>query len=177
MSELPDHASRVVVTGASRGIGREIARVFAADGRVAGIDVLDCEETAGLCGSSFRSFVADVADEGQIGAAFTAIDDWFEAAPTVLCNVAATYALIDFLETPVSTLDRIMAVNVRGPFLCAQAAARRMAAAGGGRIINITSTESVQAFALASAYGASKAPRWPISPGAWPSISLGTASS
>ena len=53
-------------------------------------------------------------------------------------------------------LDRVIAVNVRGPFLCGQQAARRMAAAGGGRIVNIASTASVQAWSLQTAYGASK---------------------
>ena len=150
--------ARVVVTGAAQGIGQALAAAFTADGGlVAGIDFQSCEETERHCGAGFREFRADVADAAAVAAAFSAIDDWFEHAPTVLCNVAATYAMAPFLETSVEAFDRVMAVNVRGAFLCCQEAARRMAAGGGGRIVNVTSTESVQAFALASAYGASKA--------------------
>jgi NAD(P)-dependent dehydrogenase (short-subunit alcohol dehydrogenase family) len=156
VSEMTE--ARVVVTGAAQGIGQAIAAGFARDGgRVAGIDMQTCEDTARLCGPGFRAFDADVADYDAVAGAFQEIDDWFAGAPTVLCNVAATYAMAPFLETPVVAFDRVMAVNVRGAFLCCQQAARRMAAAGGGRIVNVTSTESVQAFALASAYGASKA--------------------
>jgi NAD(P)-dependent dehydrogenase (short-subunit alcohol dehydrogenase family) len=151
-------APRVIVTGAAQGIGQAIAVSFAGDGAsVAGIDVQRCSETAERCGPAFRAFVADIADESEVARAFAAIDEWFGAPPTVLCNVAATYAIAPFLETSVAAFDRVMAVNVRGAFMCSQQAARRMAQAGGGRIVNITSTESVQAFALASAYGASKA--------------------
>ena len=149
---------RVIVTGAAQGIGRSLSEAFAADGsRVAGIDIQPCDETARSCGERFRSFPADIADEGATERAFAEIDRWFAAPPTVLCNVAATYALVPFLSTPLSAFDRVMSVNVRGAFICSQLAARRMRDAGGGRIVNVTSTESVQAFALASVYGASKA--------------------
>jgi NAD(P)-dependent dehydrogenase (short-subunit alcohol dehydrogenase family) len=151
-------AVRVIVTGAAQGIGRAIAEAFAADrGRVAGIDIQACDDTVRACGEMFRAFRADIADEAAAERAFAEIDGWFAGPPTVLCNVAATYALAPFLATPLSAFDRVMSVNVRGAFICSQLAARRMRDAGGGRIVNITSTESVQAFALASVYGASKA--------------------
>jgi NAD(P)-dependent dehydrogenase (short-subunit alcohol dehydrogenase family) len=158
MSRPADGSAGVVVTGAAQGIGQAIAQSFATDGiAVAGIDLDACEETAELCGPAFRAFRADVADEREVRRAFQEIDKWLGAAAGVLCNVAATYTLAPFLDTPLEAFDRVMAVNVRGPFICSQEAARRMQATGGGRIINITSTESVQAFALASVYGASKA--------------------
>lgn len=151
-------SARVIVTGAAQGIGQAVAEAFASDGgQIAGIDTQPCTETASLCGPAFRSFQADVANETSAARAFCEIDQWFAGTPTLLCNVAATYAMAPFLDTPLSAFDRVMAVNVRGAFLCAQHAARRMTEGGGGRIINVTSTESVQAFALASVYGASKA--------------------
>jgi len=156
MSDRAD--PRVIVTGAAQGIGQALAVSFAGDGaRVAGIDLQTCSETAQRCGPAFRAFAADIAHEDEVTRAFEEIDGWFDSPPTILCNVAATYAVVPFLETPLEAFDRVMAVNLRGAFVCCQQAARRMARAGGGRIVNITSTESVQAFALASAYGASKA--------------------
>lgn len=149
---------RVVVTGGSSGIAQGIAQMFCAEkAMVASIDIQDGSETARLCGPLFRAFNADVAFEDEVGRVFKEIDAYFGSAPNVLCNVAGIAPEVAFLETPIEVFDRTMAVNVRGPFLCSQEAARRMLGAGGGRIINITSTESVQAWALQSAYGASKA--------------------
>jgi NAD(P)-dependent dehydrogenase (short-subunit alcohol dehydrogenase family) len=148
----------IVITGAAQGIGRAISERFTAEGaHVAGIDIAPCTETARSCGPRFRAFPADIVDEDAVDHVFRQIDAWIEGSLDLLCNVAATYAIAPFVSTPLDAFDRVMAVNVRGAFMCGQQAARRMAAAGGGRIINITSTESVQAFALASAYGASKA--------------------
>jgi NAD(P)-dependent dehydrogenase (short-subunit alcohol dehydrogenase family) len=149
---------RVVVTGAASGLGQGIAQMFCAEGAaVAGIDIQDAGETARLCGSRFRAFTADVADEDEVAGVFGEVDEHFGGGLTVLCNVAGIAPEIAFLDTPASVFDRVMAVNVRGPFLCAQQAARRMKAAGGGRIVNITSTEAELAWALQSVYGASKA--------------------
>ena len=149
---------RVVLTGGSSGLGQGIAKMFCDDGAtVASIDIQDGAETAELCGDRFRSFIADVASESAVRHAFSEIDDYFGGAPDVLCNVAGIAPEIAFLDTPIDVFDRTMAVNVRGAFLCSQEAGRRMRDAERGRIIHITSTESVQAWALQTAYGASKA--------------------
>jgi NAD(P)-dependent dehydrogenase (short-subunit alcohol dehydrogenase family) len=148
---------RVWITGAAQGIGRAIAESFARDGaRVAGLDVQRASATEGD-GPGLRRFAADVADEDSVARAVGEIDAWLGGPPDLLCNVAATYAAVAFVDTPLAAFDRVMAVNVRGAFICSQHAARRMTPAGGGSIVNVTSTESVQAFALASVYGASKA--------------------
>jgi NAD(P)-dependent dehydrogenase (short-subunit alcohol dehydrogenase family) len=105
----------------------------------------------------FRTVVADVSVFDDVHKAFEQGDEFFGGSLDVLCNVAGIASEVAFLRTSVDVFDTIMAVNVRGPFLCGQEAARRMIAAGsGGRIINITSTEAEQAFALQSVYGASK---------------------
>ena len=70
--------------------------------------------------------------------------------------VAGISPEVSFLDTTVETFDEVFAVNVRAVFLCGQEGARRMRDAGGGRIINIASTASVQAWAMQTAYGASK---------------------
>lgn len=158
MSDDGLRGSRVIVTGASRGIGQGIAAMFAAEGAtVAGLDLRDGDETAQLCGDGFRHFACDLAQPGEIAAAFAAVDDWFGgSAPDVLVAVAGIAPEVSFLDTTVEVFDEVFAVNVRAVMLCGQEAARRMREAGGGRIINIASTASVQAWAMQAIYGASK---------------------
>jgi NAD(P)-dependent dehydrogenase (short-subunit alcohol dehydrogenase family) len=147
----------VVVTGSSRGIGQGIAEMFGGEGSyVAGLDVRDGEETAGLAGERFRHFHCDLEQPQEIAEAFLQIDEHFGGPPDVLCAVAGIAPLVTFLDTDVETFDRIMAVNVRAVFVCGQEASRRMREAGGGRIVNIASTASVQAWDQQAAYGASK---------------------
>jgi glucose 1-dehydrogenase len=149
--------ARVVMTGGSRGIGQGVARMFCEEGaRVVSLDVRDAAETAALCGEAFAGVTADVADEHQVEQAFATADELLGGPVQVLCCVAGVSPEVAFLDTTVEVFDRTFAVNVRGVFLCGQQAARRMRDAGGGRIINIASTASVQAWMLASVYGASK---------------------
>jgi NAD(P)-dependent dehydrogenase (short-subunit alcohol dehydrogenase family) len=149
----------VVVTGGSQGIGRAVCERFAREGaRVAILDVCPADETLRrlhAAGCEARHFSTDVGDADAVGQAFARLDeDW--GAPAVLVNVAGIFADVPFLETDVETWDRIMAVNARGIFLCSQAAARLMVRERRGSIVNMLSTASAQAFALESAYCASK---------------------
>jgi NAD(P)-dependent dehydrogenase (short-subunit alcohol dehydrogenase family) len=149
--------TRVVVTGTSRGIGQGVARLLAAEGAtVVGLDVRDPAETAALAGERFHPVAADVSEPADVERAFAEADALLGGPPHGLVCVAGIAPEMAFLETPPEVLDRVLAVNVRGPFLCGQAAARRMRDAGGGRIVNIASTASVQGWALQTAYGASK---------------------
>ncbi len=147
----------IVVTGTSRGIGQGVAVRLAADGAdVAGIDWHDGAETAGQAGPRFTHFAGDVSDPTDMIRVFRAIDDAYGRPPWGLVCVAGIAPEVDFLDTTAETFDAVMGVNVRGPFLCGQEAGRRMRDAGGGRIVNIASTASVQAWAQQSVYGASK---------------------
>jgi 3-oxoacyl-[acyl-carrier protein] reductase len=148
-----------VVTGGSQGIGRAVSRRLGAAGlRVAVLDVQSSEETVSelrAAGVESLSVTTDVSDERSVEEAFAVIDQRF-GAPWILANVAGVFADVPFLETSVELWDRMIAINATGPFLCSQAAARRMRRSGGGRIVNILSTAAAQAFALESAYCASK---------------------
>jgi NAD(P)-dependent dehydrogenase (short-subunit alcohol dehydrogenase family) len=158
MTEDDLRGARVIVTGASRGIGQGVAAMFCAEGAtVAGLDLRDGEETAQLCAGAFRHFHCDLARPDQIASAFADVDRWFDgSAPDVLVCVAGISPEVAFIDTPTEVFDEVFAVNVRAVFLCGQEAARRMRDAGGGRIVNIASTASVQAWAMQAVYGASK---------------------
>jgi NAD(P)-dependent dehydrogenase (short-subunit alcohol dehydrogenase family) len=148
-----------VVTGAAQGIGQATSvRLAQAGARIAMLDMNEPSETRALvegAGAEAWHATADVADAGSVDHAFAQIDEDL-GAPSLLVNVAGVFADVPFLETPVDVWERMMAVNARGVFLCSQAAGRRMAAAGEGRIVNVLSTASFQGFALESAYCASK---------------------
>lgn len=146
-----------IVTGAARGIGQGIAKLLCESGaEVAGIDRNDAGETADLAGERFRAFRADVGEPDDVVRVFAEIDAAYGRAPWALVCVAGVAPEVSFLKTTPEVFDRVMAVNVRGPFFCGQEAAKRMRGAGGGRIVNIASTASEMAWALQTAYGTSK---------------------
>lgn len=153
-------AKAVLVTGAGSGIGREVARVMIADGaRIVGVDV-DAEalkQTAGELGSAFTPVTADIAKDAEIARAAEAA---FAAAPDLdgLVNCAGIYPVAPFLELASAEWDRVLALNLRTPFLLTQAVARRWVAAGtAAAIVNISSTSSIVARPGVAHYGASKA--------------------
>ncbi|MGD9511980.1 MAG: SDR family NAD(P)-dependent oxidoreductase [Geminicoccaceae bacterium] len=150
---------RIVITGASGGIGRVVARSFIEAGAiVANLDLQPGAEASALCGPGLHTIRADLGEPAAIAAAFAAVDELFESeAPEVLVCCAAASTASHFLDLPLSDLDRLFAVNVRGTFLACQAAARRMKAAGGGRIVVITSVAAEQAWAGEMVYCATKA--------------------
>ena len=77
--------------------------------------------------------------------------------PDVLVNNAGLMIRKPFLQLTLAEFDRVQAVNIRGAFLCAQSAARRMLAAGkGGAIVNIASTRASMSEPDTEAYAASK---------------------
>jgi len=150
------------VTGGGQGIGRGIALAFAR----AGYDVSIADpvedggrEAKGLVeglGARCLYEPADISDPQRVA-------HWIGrtvhelGCPTVLVNNAGISAGRPFLELPVADFDRVQRVNVRGTFLCAQAAAREMVAAGvRGAIINIASTRALMSEPGTEAYSASK---------------------
>jgi NAD(P)-dependent dehydrogenase (short-subunit alcohol dehydrogenase family) len=149
----------VVVTGGAQGIGQGIAlRLAAAGGRICVFDAQPATETLSRLGELGRPALGvevDVADAADLARAYERLDHEL-GRPYALVNAAGVFADIPFLDTPIEVWDHVMSVNARGVFLSCQQAARRMRAAGEGRIVNILSTASAQGFALESAYCASK---------------------
>jgi NAD(P)-dependent dehydrogenase (short-subunit alcohol dehydrogenase family) len=140
-----------VVTGAARGLGRAVAQAYAAEGAVVhALDVL-AEELATLDSASIRTWTVDLTDADAVARAFAAIGD-----VDVLVNNAGIIFFKAIEDTPVAEWDRLMAVNLRGPFLCTRAVAAGMKARRRGAIINVSSNAGVRGGDIESAYCASK---------------------
>lgn len=153
-----------VVTGAGGGIGKCTAELFAAEGaRVVVADVAAgaAEKVAGSIvgsGGSAVAFAADVADSGAVeGMAEAAVSNF--GGLHVIFNNAGIFPSDDggATDTPESTWERVMDVNLKGVWLGCKAAIPRMEASGGGSIVNAASFVALMGAATAQiAYTASK---------------------
>jgi NAD(P)-dependent dehydrogenase (short-subunit alcohol dehydrogenase family) len=144
-----------VVTGGLSGIGAAIAARFAAEGaRVVAADLAAADAPLDA-GATVAPLHVDVTQETSTDAMAAAVLAAHRRID-LLVNCAGFGQDIAFLETPVAVLDRIMAVNVRGTFLAAQACGRAMRDAGAGAIINIGSVSGLAGSSGRAAYGASK---------------------
>lgn len=147
-----------LVTGAGAGIGLAVAERLGAAGLRVVLADRDREALERLAPAPWMTerLALDVTDAAAIATGFEAIAE--RHGPVgVLVNNAGIAALHPFLDYPLDAWNRVMAVNVTGAFLCAQAAGRQMARAGWGRIINIASVSGVRASRARAAYGTSKA--------------------
>jgi NAD(P)-dependent dehydrogenase (short-subunit alcohol dehydrogenase family) len=147
-----------VVTGAGRGIGRGCAIALAESGA----DVVaiartrrEVESVAGeveALGRAARAVVCDVTNSRRLERVMRSLE-----RVDVLVNAAGTNIPEPFLDVDEAALDALLAVNVKGTFLAAQAAARRMVAAGnGGAIVNLSSQMGHVGAPRRSAYCATK---------------------
>jgi NAD(P)-dependent dehydrogenase (short-subunit alcohol dehydrogenase family) len=151
-----------LVTGAARGIGRAITEVYAEQGAaVAVADVLLDEAravAAGINANNGRAVALelDVTDPHNVQQAVDATVAVFGRLDILVNNagIHRGHAIVDF---PIEDWDAVFAVNMRGTFLCAQAAARQMIAQGGGGcIINMSSASGKKPDPQGAAYCASK---------------------
>ncbi|MBA4220387.1 SDR family NAD(P)-dependent oxidoreductase [Bosea vestrisii] len=150
-----------LVTGAARGIGLATAKRFLADNwRVALLDIDEPELAKAMADldapTATMSIGCDVAIPAQVAEAVDAVVERFGRLDA-LVNNAGTAVFKPLLETTYAEWQRVLAVNLDGPFLTTQAAAPVMADNGGGAIVNITSISGLRASTLRVAYGTSKA--------------------
>ncbi len=153
----------VVVTGASRGVGRRLALDFAAAGARVVVNYAHAAAAAEQVVDEIRghggealAVGADVAEEEAVERLRAATEQAFGPAD-VLINNAGINADGPLLEMPAGDWDRVVAVNLRGPFLCTRAFAPSMIARGAGRIINISAYTAIRGRANAANYCAAKA--------------------
>ncbi len=157
---MPD-AKVALVTGAGRGIGRDIAQRLAREGYAVGLIARtksQLEETAELIrkhGGTALVTPTDVSKREQVLAAVEAVER--ELGPiAVLINNAGAYLRKRFVEITEDEFDFQLKVNAYGPFFCTQAVVGRMAERGRGTVIFVLGSESRSGPAQYSAYNASK---------------------
>lgn len=137
----------VIITGAAQGIGRELARQFAAAGAFSVVADLDLEKAKAVVkeiqdvGGTGLAVKVNVADESSVAVMVdVVIEKWGRI--DVLINNASIFATIKkgpFDQIAVAEWEQVLKVNVTGTYLCVRAVADHMRAAGFGRIINISS--------------------------------------
>lgn len=153
----------VLVTGAGRGIGRRVALDFGADG--ANVCVNYAHSAAGAIeaaaeiestGGRAIARQADVSDSGQVKAMVDAAIGEFGGIDIIVNNAGLS---IDgpFLDMTEADWDRVYEVNLKGPFLVSQAAARHMKDGQGGVIVNVSATTTTYGRPNAANYCSSKA--------------------
>jgi len=149
-----------VVTGAARGVGREVVRAFVEAGAQVVAADRDSDGLAETCrphGARVSAIVADISTTDGATAIVARATQAFGRLDICVNNAAvAPHAAL--LDERVEVWDRVYAVNCRGTFLMTQAAARAMIAGGrGGRIINFSSGAAQRGAAGGAAYASSRA--------------------
>jgi len=154
---------RAIVTGASRGLGRAIALAFAREGADVLLNYTSREEQAREVEAAIerlgrRAIVhrADVSDAAQVQAMTQAAIGGFGRVDILVNNAGITMPK-GMRDTSEAEWDRVLAVNLKGVFLCCRAVSESMIAQGGGRIINIATTAGQAGILSGPAFCAAKA--------------------
>ena len=152
-----------LVSGASSGIGLHLAHVLAQAGAKVALgarrkDKLESAVT-NLISSGFQAVAVqlDVMKKSTIAPAFDTAELGLGGPVDVLLNNAGIIYLKKFLDQEEAEVEHVFDTNLKGAFLVAQEAARRMATLGRGAIVNVTSTAGLRAAGSLSSYSASKA--------------------
>ncbi|CAM5254592.1 SDR family oxidoreductase [Streptomyces violaceorubidus] len=149
-----------IVTGGSRGIGRAVAQKLAEDGLAVvvnyahGAEAAD-EAVAAITGAGGRAVAvqADVAEEKEVGALFDRAEEEFGGVDVVV-NAAGRMTLSPIADLDLAALDAMHRTNIRGTFVVAQQAARRLRA--GGAFIGFSTSVVGTQFPTYGGYAASK---------------------
>jgi len=163
-AELFDMSGKVaLVTGGSRGMGRAISLAFAragADVVVASRKIEACEEVAQLIREMGRRTLAIACHVGNwddIAAMIDTVYAEFGRVDVLVNNAGMSPAAPCSADVGEELFDKVVDVNFKGPFRLTALIAQRMASAGGGSIINISSLSAIRPQPSVSAYGGAKA--------------------
>jgi len=150
-----------LVTGASSGIGQQMARAIAKAGAkvvLVGRDQSRLKKTASSIrndGGQASAVAVDLGDRSVLPGLYTRFEGAF-GAPTILVNAAGVNLREPWEEISLESWDQTIHLNLTVPFFLARACVPGMVKKGYGRIINIASLQSYRAFANSMPYGASK---------------------
>lgn len=151
-----------IVTGGGRGIGRGISKRFAQEGATVVIAQRDAKSGLATCreiesAGGLAYFVrTDIGVRKDVEELVSMTAAMAGALDILVNNGAITGVNGPFLEMPQETWDRVIRVNLTGAFMCSQAAARAMTKAGGGVIINISSSNALLPQPACCAYAPAK---------------------
>ena len=154
-----------LVTGGNRGIGEGIARAFADEDAaliLTARGVAELQRTAQELtgqGTTVLAVPADLTDEVQVQNVFRQTIDRFGRLD-ILVNNAGAFDGGPLDELSAETWDKVLAINLRAPFLCTREAMRIMKGQGGGRILNIGSISAQRVRPHSAPYSASKHGLW-----------------
>ena len=137
----------VIITGAGQGIGRVFAKAFAKAGARAIIAEINEAKAAAVAaevmaaGGEALAVTTDVADEASIREMIEIVEDEYGRIDVLINNagIFSTLEMRPFDQIPVEEWERVLRVNLTGPFLCARAVLPAMRQAKWGRIVNIGS--------------------------------------
>ena len=149
----------VVVTGASRGIGKHIAAAFAQEGATVACiatTIAGAEATAQALGNGAKGFACDISSLESVESTMSEIVSTL-GTPAVLVNNAGITRDTLILRMKEEDWDRVLDVNLKGAYLCTQALMKPMMKARYGRIVNITSVIGLHGGAGQANYAAAKA--------------------
>ncbi len=148
-----------LITGASRGIGRATAKVFAKSGYRVIINYKNSEEKAkSLCGELDNAYIykADVSDSAQVKAMFEYVKESFGGVDVLVNNAGISHiGVFQLMED--SEIEKILCTNLMGAILCSKYAVKDMISKKSGNIINISSMWGEVGASCEVVYSASKA--------------------
>jgi NAD(P)-dependent dehydrogenase (short-subunit alcohol dehydrogenase family) len=148
-----------IVTGGARNIGRAVGERLAAEGALVALADIDesVTQTASEIGGEAVGYVTDVSSSADVDRLFDDVLDRWGTVDILVNNAARVIGAVrHFLEADEEWWDGILDVNLKGHFLCALRAAKVMAPAGRGVIVNTSSGGATRAHRGMTAYDASK---------------------
>lgn len=143
----------VMVTGASRGLGNAIAKAYAKlEATVIAVDIIECDFSE----ENIDFYKVDLKSEEQINNLFAEVVNKHNAVHVLINNGAISMFNKSIFEIETSEFDEVIAVNLRGSFICSKEFIKANKGQEYGRIVNICSTRYNQNQSGWEAYGASK---------------------
>lgn len=165
---LSENASRkvVLITGGGTGVGRACSLQFAQHGFDVVVnysrsqqDACDTAAQVERLGGVAKTYQADVSDDSSVSEMMRYVESEFGRLDVLVNNAAMTHFVehTDLEGMQEAMWDRILAVNLKGPFFCTRAAAKLLAKGDGGAVVNVSSVAGSTGSGSSIAYCASKA--------------------